>query len=433
MLEGLRRIDLRVAIGLLAGACLVTSVWRARDSVAGLDGDVLVEMLLFLVAIALGETARLTILTGRETAPMSTAAALGLALTPLADAGEPRVDAALVLATISLGMVGGLLILRLVSGSAHWGGTAARLLAAATAVGLYRSVDFNGDTLIGWQDAWRDHRWLVAIVMLLVGTASMVVDLSIEAAVRAGRDHAPLLRSIVDELRSSGALATALIASGALIALAEVAVGVAALPLFLFPLVLTYFAVQRYASIRTTYRQTIGALSSLTDRAGYTRTSHAQRVADIAVAVGRDMGMGQRELTDLEYAALLHDLGQIALRAPIPEGATVMAAPADQQRIAHDGAEIVRTTGVLDNVATILEAQTTPYRQVREFGQDLPVSSRIIKVANAYDDLCDPNGNDDRAMERIHLGLGYEYDPRVVDSLTRVLERRRGRAPLSTS
>jgi response regulator RpfG family c-di-GMP phosphodiesterase len=143
--------------------------------------------------------------------------------------------------------------------------------------------------------------------------------------------------------------------------------------------------------------------------------------------------MGQRELTDLEYAALLHDLGQVALRAPIPQGATVMAAPADQQRIAHDGAEIVRTTGVLDSVATILEAQTTPYRQVREFGQDLPMSSRIIKVANAYDDLCAPNGNDDRAMERIHLGLGYEYDPRVVDSLTRVLERRRGRTPLPAS
>jgi len=145
------------------------------------------------------------------------------------------------------------------------------------------------------------------------------------------------------------------------------------------------------------------------------------------------MGMGQRELTDLEYAALLHDLGQVALREPIPAGATVMAAPADQQRIAHDGAEIARTTGVLDNVAAILEAQTTPYRQVREFGQDLPMSSRIIKVANAYDDLCDPGGNDHRAMERIHLGLGYEYDPRVVDSLTRVLERRRGRSAASGS
>ena len=27
------------------------------------------------------------------------------------------------------------------------------------------------------------------------------------------------------------------------------------------------------------------------------------------------------------------------------------------------------------------------------------------------------------ALERIHLGLGYEYDPAVVDALTRVTER----------
>jgi hypothetical protein len=104
----------------------------------------------------------------------------------------------------------------------------------------------------------------------------------------------------------------------------------------------------------------------------------------------------------------------------------VLAAPADQRRIAHDGAEIVRQTGVLDNVAVILEAQTTRYHQVVEFGEDLPLSSRIIKVCNAYDDLSGPTPGPARrtqAVERINLGLGYEYDPRVVDSLIRVLSR----------
>ncbi len=163
---------------------------------------------------------------------------------------------------------------------------------------------------------------------------------------------------------------------------------------------LTYFAVRRFASIRLTYRQTIGALSSLTERTGYTRPDHAERVTRTSCAIGRELGMGQRELTDLEYAALLHDLGQVALREPIPRGATVMAAPADQQRIAHDGAEIVRSTGVLDRVAAILEAQTTPYRQVREFGQDLPLASRIIKVANAYDDMSDSPRRERRAGDR---------------------------------
>ena len=423
----LRGLPLEVPVVVAALVVALVSAGSAVGDLGRLPGDVLVHLLLFLVAIALGETARLTILTGRETAPMSTAAALGLSLSTLsaADATIP-VGADVVVATIAVGMVLGGLLRRLAGVHNHWSETAARLLGVAVAPWLFRQATFGGLTLLDRQPEWEHLRWLVAIVMLVVGVVAMVVDLTLEASVRASRDDAPLVRSVLDEFRSTFGLGTALVTSGALIALAEMAIGMAALPLFLFPLLLTYFAVQRFATIRRTYRQTIGALSSLTDLAGYTPTGHGARVSSLSVAVGRDLGMGAHELTDLEYAALLHDLGQVALREPIPRGATVMAAPADQQRIAHDGAEIVRSTGVLDEVATILEAQTTPYRQVREFGQDLPLSSRIIKVANAYDDLTRADeAQDDHAMERIHLGLGYEYDPRVVDSLTRVLARRR--------
>ncbi|WP_270888451.1 HD-GYP domain-containing protein [Pedococcus sp. 5OH_020] len=420
-------VDARWPVAVAAGATVVVSGWVGRADLRELHGGLLLSVTLFLLAIAVGETARLTILTGRETSPMSTAAALGLALSLLKFQGSAgHVGAALVTAVVACGIIVGSLLLRATGARVSWVDMSARVAGAWVAPVLYRYVRFDGQTLVQWQEAWAHHRWLVGLVMLLVGGVAMLVDLVLEAAVRAGRDQAPLLPAVIDEVRSTVALATALVTSGALIALAAHAIGIAALPLFLFPLVLTSFAVQRYASIRLTYRQTIGALSGLTERAGYTVTDHGQRVAQLSLAVGRDLGMGQRELTDLEYAALLHDLGQVALREPIPMGATVLVAPADQQRIAHDGAEIVRTTGVLDNVAAILEAQTTPYRQVREFGQDLPLASRIIKVANAYDDLSAPGGeNDERAIERIHLGLGYEYDPRVVDSLTRVLDRRR--------
>jgi hypothetical protein len=422
-------IDLRWPLVLLAIGVLVAAFSSGRPELMSLRGASLVSVSLFCLAILLGEIARLRVLTGRETAPMSTAAALGLALSAIREPGDGHLGAAPVVLAVAVAMLAGGLVLRLAGSTVSWADVSARIAGVSLAPLLYREVVFNGYTLVEWQDRWVSERWLVGVVMLVVGGLTMLAQIVLEALAHAGRDHAPLIPAVVDAVRSTLALGTALVTSGALIALADVAIGIAALPLFLFPLLLTSFAVQRNASIRTTYRQTIGALSSLTDHAGYTVTDHARRVADVSLAIGRDMGMGQRELIDLEYAALLHDLGQVALREPIPAGATVMAAPADQQRIAHDGAEIVRTTGVLDNVAKILEAQTTPYRQVRELGQDLPMSSRIIKVANAHDDLCEPGGDNHRAMERIHLGLGYEYDPRVVDSLTRILERRRRSAP----
>jgi HD-GYP domain-containing protein (c-di-GMP phosphodiesterase class II) len=199
-------------------------------------------------------------------------------------------------------------------------------------------------------------------------------------------------------------------------------------PLFLSPLVLTLFAFRRYVSIRATYLQSIRTLARLTDLSGYTPQGHSERVAALAVLVGRDLGLSERELLDLEYAALLHDIGQVALVDPIPGGATVLAAPADQRRIGADTLAIVRETGVLDDAARILEHQATPYRQLREFGEELPLTSRIIKVVNAYDDLtagARSGRSRDTAIERIYLGLGYEYDPRVVDSLLRVVEASR--------
>jgi hypothetical protein len=420
-------VDLRWLINTIAAlAVLWALVAGAPDLIAGLPRMSVLTLAMFCAGIIIGEIARMAVLTGRETAPVSTASSLALSLSVVLAANGSPLGAAPVCLVIAAGMFVGASVLRLLGRQMHWSDDSARLCGVFVAPWLFREVPFGGKTLLQWQFDLEDHRWLVGVIMVLVGSVSMTVGLALEAVARAGREGAPLLPAIVDELRSTLGLGTALVTSGALIALAESAIGLAALPLFLFPLVLTSFAVQRYAVIRRTYRQTIGALSSLTDRAGYTTPDHARRVADLSLAVGRDLGMGQRELSDLEYAALLHDLGQVGLREPIPAGATVMAAPADQQRIAQDGSYIVRTPGVLDEVGIVLEAQTTPYRQVREFGQDLPLASRIIKVANAYDDLAGPDGVDDeRAMERIHLGLGYEYDPRVVESLSRALARRR--------
>ena len=385
-------------------------------------------VLAFALAIAAGELLRIALPGSRESAPMASAAALAFAITTDAPRAVGAVfGAPLVIGTTALAMVVGILPHLVRGRPIRVSDLANQLFGVAVAAALFREVDFwHGRTLVEVARTTHSARWLVAALMLLVTLVALGVETTLSAVARAARDHARFPRVLSDELRAAFGLSAALATTGALIALAERPLGVAAIPLFLFPLVLTQFAVRRYAAVRATYRQTIRSLSRLTELAGYTEPGHASRVAALALAIGRDMGMSERDALDLEYSALLHDIGQVALREPIPGGATVMAAPADQRRIADDGAQIVRQTGVLDNVAHIMEAQTTPFRQVREFGEDLPLASRIIKVVNAYDDLVGDSTEASRhaaAIERIHLGLGYEYDPRVVDSLSRVLGR----------
>ena len=147
------------------------------------------------------------------------------------------------------------------------------------------------------------------------------------------------------------------------------------------------------------------------------------------------------KLLELEYAALMHDIGQLSLHDPIPGGATVLVSRQDQQRIAELGADVIQQAQVLGSVAEIVRRQNEPYRAVdaapngtsgtggRAQSSGPPLSSRIIKAANAFDDLVgsslDP-GRAAAAVQRLRLEVASEYDPSAVEALSRVVNRRVG-------
>lgn len=386
-------------------------------------------VLAFAAAIALGESLRVWLPGQREAAPIGTAAAVALALVSRIGPGSGTLLAAAeVVVVLALATLVGVLPHLLAARAPDLGGIVHRFLAVTALVVLWRVIPFSQQgSLADDSRAWQGYRWLVALLMVVVVSLALTFDALLAALIRADQDNAPLRSVVVDELRVAAGLGSAIGSGGVLIALAAEPMGLLALPVFLAPLVLTQFAFRRYAMVQATYHQTIRSLSRVTELGGYTEPGHSQRVATLALAVGRDLGMGERALRDLEYAALLHDIGQLSLLEPIPGGATLMAAPLEQRRIADLGATVVRRTGVLDDVAEIIERQSEPYRRRHETDDHaVPLASRIIKAANAYDDLVGESGSEAQrreALERIHLGLAYEYDPRVVSSLTRVVTR----------
>jgi len=155
----------------------------------------------------------------------------------------------------------------------------------------------------------------------------------------------------------------------------------------------------------------------------------AVRLFDVTASLH---GFGAREREWLEYAALLHDIGQLSLADPLPSGATVLATPWVAAEVAARGAEVVRETGVLDRVARVLEAQCRPYLAGAD-GSDPdsaePTSeserraAAILRVANDFEDLrtAEPGPSPHvRALARIRRGIGDPYDPQAVESLTRL-------------
>jgi hypothetical protein len=398
-------------VGLYSGGGTLLAQLTAHRAVA----------LVFVAAITIGELFRLRMPSGRAAAPLASASALGASSLAQVDR-QPDFDVPV--GVVVLVVATGLLLAAAVRGSqgsvVGWDQVAARLVGVAVAAWLTRGLEIGGRSLWDVEVDPGVSAALVALGLVAVAAVAVGVEILLSSAVRSERQRMPWLAALRDEFGEVAPLTLAVVVSGPMVALMAPAIGLLSLPVALFPLALTYLAVGRYARNRVTYRQTIATLSHLTEQGGYTPVGHAERVADLSVQIGRVLGISDRELRELEYAALLHDLGQISLVEPIPGGATVLAAPSDQRDIADEGARIIRHAEGLDLVADYVEAQTTPYRQVRELGEPVPMASRIIKVANAFDDLT--GGRTDptevlAANERINLGLGYQYDPEVVEAL----------------
>jgi HD domain-containing protein len=397
---------------LIAAAGLI--VLSAVTKVAA-DGLVQPDVaVVFGVMIAIGELFRMTMPGDREVAPIAAAGALGYALLDSVGRAPVMHSALQVVAVTAAGMCVGSLPHIAVGRSPRMDAMARRLLIVALVAFFFRPIATTGLGL-----------GVLLAPMTLAVAVSCLIDVCMAAMIRAEAVRARFAIAMRDEIVAKLALCAATGTTAMLLAVATSVMGRAALLVFTAPLLVTQIAFRRYAGIRATYLQTVRALSRVTEVGGYVETGHSRRVSRLAVTMGRELGMSEADLLELEYAALMHDIGQLSLGDPIPGGATVLASPSEQRRIAELGAEVIKQTGVLDPVAHIVRRQADPYRGEPD-RQPPPLASRIIKAANAYDDLVGDSADRDRGaavLERLRLDSATEYDPTVVEALSRVIDR----------
>jgi cyclic di-GMP phosphodiesterase len=166
------------------------------------------------------------------------------------------------------------------------------------------------------------------------------------------------------------------------------------------------------------------AMLSLSDRDLY---AHAYRVAALAVSVGRALGMPADERAVLERAALMHDLGKLA----IPEAVLRKPAPLtrEEQTLVrlHPSlaADLLRTIPFLAGAADLVR---DAHERMDGLGYprgvragDVPLGARIIAVADAFDTMTRPRVFRDAIGPReAYLELsrcaGTQFDPVVVEA-----------------
>lgn len=288
-------------------------------------------------------------------------------------------------------------------------------LTAAVGLSVYGATFFGVSAQLETTAAEPDMVLLGAVV---AGGLAWFVSISAMRAIARYRHDRFAIRYLWLLGLSDWPAVVGLIAAGALFGFTHEAMGLWALPMAAMAYGFSHLAFVRYHGTKITYRQTIGALSRIPETAELAPEGHSSRTARVARAIGQDLGLTPGEVTEIEYGALMHDIGRITLNEP----AVVEAGYTDDD-IAGWSAEIAAEAPYLAEVASMIRQQHHPYRQPgEEMDESLPTGSKIIKVASAYDEAITEVGLAPvEAVELLHRGAAYSFDPRIVTSLRRVI------------
>ncbi len=163
----------------------------------------------------------------------------------------------------------------------------------------------------------------------------------------------------------------------------------------------------------------------LDERDKYTH-GHSRRVKDIAVRIGKQMGFDEKELDNLSYAGILHDIGKIGIRD------NILLKPGPLTKDEYEiikthpekGYHILKPIKKLSEVCDVVYAHHEWYngngypRNLRK--DEIPYAASIISVADAYDSItsdrvyrCRRSHRD--AVTILRACSGTQFHPDVVD------------------
>ncbi len=176
--------------------------------------------------------------------------------------------------------------------------------------------------------------------------------------------------------------------------------------------------------------RTIEALALAIDAKDHTTHDHLQRVRVYAVEIGKEMGLSPVELEALRAAALLHDIGKLAVPEHIINKPGRLSPEEFEKMKIHPivGGEILERVNFPYPVVPIVRAHHekwdgTGYPDGLK-GEQIPVGARILTVVDCLDALTSDRQYRrgiplEEAMREVVSQAGKQFDPKVVEVLQR--------------
>jgi putative nucleotidyltransferase with HDIG domain len=187
-------------------------------------------------------------------------------------------------------------------------------------------------------------------------------------------------------------------------------------------------ATKHVEQLNELYLSTIETLAMAVDAKDQITHGHIRRVQVYAVELAKRLGVeDERQLNAIEAAALLHDLGKLAIPEHIlnKPGKLTVGEFEKMKRHADIGADLLSSIPFPYPVAPIVrhhhenwDGTGYPHRVA---GTDIPLGARILSVVDCFDALTSdrpyrPRLTDEAAFEILRERRGTMYDPLVVDA-----------------
>lgn len=172
-------------------------------------------------------------------------------------------------------------------------------------------------------------------------------------------------------------------------------------------------------------------INAIEARDPYTK-GHSIRVTHYSSKIAQALKMDQEEVDNIQYAALLHDIGKIKVQDEIllKQGKLTKEERLEIQEHPNYGAIIMKPVKAFQRILPFLYYHHEMYAgsgyPQKLKGDSIPVESRIIAVADSFDAMTSDRPyrdalSIDEALKELQINSGTQFDPQIVDVFVKLV------------
>jgi hypothetical protein len=208
-------------------------------------------------------------------------------------------------------------------------------------------------------------------------------------------------------------------------------VGWISLPLLIVPVAIARKVFASSLELKEAHESTIRVFIRAIEAKDTYTAGHAERVARYALYMGREMNFSPARLEHLRYAALMHDIGKLAVPGRLLNKPGKLT-PEEYRRVQRHNRVCIDILTRVDFMKTMVVAASDTHAHFENSDADadsLVMEAHIVAVADAFDAMTSTRSyrralTQEVAFAELQDKAGSQFNPECVNALVRAIERR---------